>query len=95
MSFKDLLKAKDEAEAFRDECAQALQESKAAFDSASEDAAEAVTALENAHKAIRDLLTEKGHHSIAAKDGTVTVYHATDKVPEGWAGYHPIPGEAE
>ena len=97
MSFKTLLKAKDEAVIAYEQADAALSEALQVREMAEADLAAATQALEAAHCAIRDVLKEKGHHSTVAADGTITVFHAVDeeKSPQGWASYQPIPGEDE
>ncbi len=91
MEFIDLIKAKDAAIAHDDECAALEEEAKSQLELAianhtfaSEDRAEA-------HKAIHDLLVERGEHYILDADGTFTVYKASDE-PPGYLPVQPIPG---
>ena len=95
MSFKSLFDDnKANLEALADAQA-ALSSAKDAFDNATQDHQAAVDLVTESNDKIKEFLIERGHASLRSEDGTYTVYHATDKVPEGWAGYHPIAGEDE
>lgn len=99
----DLLKAKDAALAHFEECERAAEDAQKYFQevtsSAKTKAEEALKAyeladveLQAAHKAIHDLLADKGIHAIVdPKDGSVLVYAVTDN-PPGWMSTHPVPG---
>ncbi len=95
MTFKQLLKLKDDAVAAYEKADASLSEALEIYTTAQTDLAAATQAVEAAHKALADELTEKGHHATHGADGTITVFHATDKVPEGWASYHPVLDETE
>ena len=95
MSFKSLFEDNKANLAALAEADEALQAAKDAFDGAAQDQQAAVDLVAESNEKVKAFLIERGHASLRSEDGTYTVYHATDAVPEGWAGYHPIAGEDE
>jgi hypothetical protein len=95
MSFKSLFEDNKANLVALAEADEALKAAKDAFDNATQDHQAAVDLCTESNDKIKAFLSERGHCSLRSEDGTYTVYHATDAVPEGWAGYHPIPGEAD
>ncbi len=93
MKFVDLLKARDTAIARDEECASIELSAALSHEAATAEHAAATAARLASHAAIRDVLADRGHHSITAPDGTIAIYQTSDAVPEGYAAYHPIPGE--
>ncbi len=99
MKFEELIKAKDEAVSYDDACAAAVAEAAAAVAQAQAahektvaDHAKSTAICEAAHKAIADLLAERGeHYLIDQKNGTLTVYKPHSELP-GYLAVHPIPG---
>ncbi len=92
MEFAELIAAKDAAIDHYEECWRLDQEAHKASQLAEEKLEEARVAQEAAHKAIHDLLAERGeHYLIDQKDGTLTVYKPSDE-PPGYLAVHPIPG---
>lgn len=96
MSFRQLIKAKDDANANAELCATALARAKEQVATCEAAHAQAQEALAAAHAAIRARLKEKGHTQLKDADGTATIYQATEPTeddPYGWVAYHPIPGD--
>ncbi len=93
--FDDLIDAKDRAVEEDNVAQQALADATAALDKARQDAEASTGILLEAHKAIHDVLAEKGeHYGIDQANGTVTVYKPIDE-PPGWCAVHPIPGRTK
>ncbi len=95
MKFKDLFEDNRANLAAQAEASNAVTVTREAFDNATEDYHAATVLVTESNEKVRAFLVERGHASLRSEDGTYTVYHATDSVPEGWAGYHPIAGEDE
>ncbi len=98
MTLQELLKAKDEAiegvATATEDVAEAtgiLEAAQGRLADREQALAEANATEAEAHKALHDVLTERGHHYLTTDDGTVTIYHAIDE-PPGWCAYQPIPG---
>ncbi len=93
--FDDLIEAKDKAVADEEECAKAEHEAFHVHADAQQKHSESVDVLAECHKAIHDVLAEKGeHYGIDQSTGTVTVYKPIDE-PPGWCAVHPIPGRTK
>jgi hypothetical protein len=98
MTLRELLKAKDAAEAADSETLAAQREAEIVAQAAQDAHAVAVRARIDAHNAIHVRLREKGTHSLTDADGTVTTYRAvqpSEENPNGWVADHPIPGDGE
>ncbi len=95
MTFKDMLKAKDEAAEDAELAESLLEEAAAGHAKAEEHHRATADAVANAHRTIHEHLTEFGAHVLVdPKDGQATVYTAIDDFP-GWRAHHPISGDAE
>ncbi len=93
MTFADLLAAKDAAVKYKEETTAALIEAQSMLEAASDNDLKAAEMKAKAHKAIRDLLGERGERCTVDDDGTVTIYRAVEPENEddpGWRSYHPI-----
>ncbi len=93
MTFADLLAAKDAAVKRKEQTAFELADAEAMLKEATEADLEAGHAKTAAHKAIRDILGERGERCTVDDDGTVTIYRAVEPENEddpGWRSYHPI-----
>ncbi len=78
--FDDLIEAKDKAVADEEECAKAEHEAFHVHADAQQKHSESVDVLAECHKAIHDVLAEKGeHYGIDQSTGTVTVYKPIDQ----------------
>ncbi len=99
MTFKELLKARDDAHEASAGADADLAEAEEMAHAAAVAAAERRDAATAADAAIVDRLRERGVHVLTAKDGTITTYHLTppdregDEPGPGWCAQHPIPGE--
>ncbi len=94
MKFIDLLTIVHDAEAAYAAAKVALAAAEAAFEKAAEEEHAAAEAEKAAHAAIVERLAEKGHHTLVASDGTISVYQVNADVEQGWSSYHPIPGDS-
>ena len=93
MNFAQLLKVADDATHVDDQCAvdvfnceQHLQDAQIAREASWK-------ARVAAHAAVCERITDRGHHVITTKDGTILIYQLKEDSPNGWACYQPIPGE--
>ncbi len=92
MEFAELIAAKDAAIYQHEQFAGYLANAEKTLEEAKEKFTATSEVLADAHKAIRDLLAERGeHYLIDQKDGTLTVYKPSDE-PPGYLAVHPIPG---
>ncbi len=93
MTFADLLAAKDAACKLKEETTLELFAAQVELEAATKDDLKATEARKAAHKAIRDILGERGERCTVDDDGTVTIYRAVEPENEddpGWRSYHPI-----
>ncbi len=98
MALAELLKAKDEAIARKQMADDYLAEANKMLADAQEAYEKAEATRLEAHKAIRDVLVDKGDHAIVSPDGTVTIYRAvdiTEGCEQGWLCTHPVIGAEE
>ncbi len=95
MTFKQLIVDRHEALDLLMEAETTLTATSAAFNEATVAHGDASNAVTAANEAIREWLADKGHTSLQSKDGTYTVYHATDKAEIGWAAYQPVQGDVD
>lgn len=94
MTFKDLLKAKDDAVAHVELTAEAAEKARSEHLAAEAAYDESCVARTAALKAIHDHLEEFGAHYDVDLNGTLTVYTASDDEP-GFRAHHPVPGHAD
>ncbi len=93
MGFAELLAAKDAAVKHKEDTAKELAEAQAMLEAATEADLEAGEVRKAAHKAICELLGDRGERCTVGEDGTVTIYRAVEPENEddpGWRSYHPI-----
>ncbi len=98
MALAELLKAKDEAIALKTKTASELATAEEILLTAQQADEQAEVLRVEAHKAIRDVLVDKGDHAIVSPDGTVTIYRAvdiTEGCEQGWLCTHPVIGAEE
>ncbi len=91
MAFADLVKARDDAIVIDDDCAAAQIAAEAAHAEAVAQHVASSEARAAAHKAIHDLLVERGEHYLIDEAGSLTVYKPIDAEP-GYLAVQPIPG---
>lgn len=94
MTFREMLKAKDEAIVEDEKAETVVVQTKAAYEAAVAEKATKSQAVKDAHQAIHDHLAEFGAHNLYDKDGTCTVYTAVED-GHGWRTHHPISGDAD
>ncbi len=93
MEFIDLIKARDAALEHDAACATAELETGTAHGLAVSAHLDSKQAVLDAHKAIHDLLVERGEHYLVDQVGTLTVYKPIDDPnPPGYLAVQPIPG---
>ncbi len=92
MAFKELVDARDAAIADDEACAEAEAMAEAAHTEAVTRHCASTEALAAAHKAIHDLLVERGEHYLIDDQGSLTVFKPIDEAP-GYLAVQPIPGE--
>jgi hypothetical protein len=92
MDFEALIEARDKIIAHDDGCEMEEELCKEAYDKAVAAHAASSQDRELAHKAIADLLKEKGEHYLQLADGTLNVYKPWDESPLGYLVVQPIPG---
>jgi len=91
-TFEELLKSAAGADAVRQERAAQADAARSALKAATRKHAAATEALKAAHAAIRERLATRGHHSIIAPDGTLSIYRLSPDAPQGWSSFHPVAG---
>ena len=92
MAFKDLLATRDLAIAKNEACHAAIEPARARFEEVTAAYVTSQAVLTAAHKAIHDIIVERGEYYLTDERGTLTVWKAISSDP-GYIMVQPNPGE--